>query len=533
MKLRRAIGVSVTGLVLAACVDAPAAEPVGLRLHRLNTTQYANSLAAVLGVESKVARSLPADAPSHGFDTLAEVQTTSPLLLEFYAQATDEALELALAPEGPLHVEVEACLAELDEGECTSTILERLTTLAWRRPPTQLELARLLAIVDRARALGLELDESLAAALEGVLLSPNFLFRSEATVTAGSLAAGSHAPGSHALLGAYELAARLSYFVWSGPPDRELLAAARSGALLDPAQLEAQTRRMLADPRADAIADGFAAQWLGFRYLDDVFKDTSRYPDFSPSLRASMAQEPRLLFLDLFARDRDLHELLTSEASFIDSELADLYGLDQPAPGFVRVELGASARRGVLTQAGLLSTLAYPFTTSPARRGNWVLSNLLCMPLAAPPAGVDVPIDRDAAGKREQLEAHRANPACAGCHAALDPIGLAFEGYDAIGRHRTHDGELVIETAGVLPSGVAFADPIELGQAIAEDPAFVPCVVQQTLTYALGRALGPADMIEVEALATELAERGHGLRELFVVVATSEVFRSRFEEASP
>lgn len=519
-------GITMITLIMAGLLGGCAepsepSPPVGLHLHRLNTTQYANSLEAVLGVESQVARSLPADAPSHGFDDIADVLTTSPLLLEFYAQATDEALELALAPEGPLAVRIADCLGDRSEVECASTIVEELTTLAWRRPPSPIELARLLAVHDRAASLGLDPNESIAAALQAVLLSPNFSFRIEATV---------EVQDEQVPLDGYELATRLSYFLWSGPPDPALLADARSGALLEPQVLEAQARRMLADPRATAIADGFAAQWLGFRYLDDVFKDTYRFPDFTPALRASMAQEPRLLFLDLLARDRDLRELLTSDESFIDARLADLYGLDQAAPGFVRVELGASPRRGILTQAGLLSTLAYPFTTSPARRGSWVLSNLLCAPLAAPPPGVDVPIDLDAASKREQVEAHRADPACAGCHVAIDPIGLAFEGYDAIGRHRTTDAGLAIDTTGVLPSGISFADPIEMAAAIAEDPAFVPCAVQQTMTYALGRGLGARELAEVDVLALELAERGHGLQELFVLVATSEVFRSRIQE---
>ncbi len=509
--------------LLCACAEPPAPEPVGLHLHRLNAAEYANSLEAVLGVESQVAHNLPADAPSHGFDNVAAVLTTSPLLLEFYAQATDEALDAALGPEGLLRSETASCLADHDEARCASELVEQLTTRAWRRPPSTIELARLLAVYDEARALGLDVDGSIGAAMQAVLMSPHFLFRVEGTAPAGE----------SDLLDAYELASRLSYFLWSAPPDEALLADARSGALLEPEVLEDQARRMLDDPRSVALADNFAAQWLAYRYLDDVFKDTARYPDFTPQLRASMAEEPRLLFLDLLTDNQDLRELLTSDESYIDHHLADLYDLDQPEPGFVRVDLGDSPRRGVLTQASLLSVLAYPFTTSPARRGSWVLDNLLCAPLAAPPAGVDIPIDGDPASKREQLEAHRANPACAGCHAAIDPIGLAFEGYDAIGRHRTSENGLTIETAGTLPSGVEFADPIAMAEAIADDPAFLPCVVQQTMTYALGRGLDARELAEIEGLAVELEERGHGLQELFVLVATSEVFRTRFQEPEP
>lgn len=521
-----AIFAALTVLV-GACVEpsapAPTPDPVGLHLHRLNGAEYANSLAAVLGVESDIAAQLPDDAPSLGFDNVASALTTSPLLLEFYAQATDRALALALAPGGPLRAELDSCVQQRDEPSCASALIERLARLAWRRPVSEAERERLLAVYDEARTLELDVVEGIDAALQAVLLSPHFLFRIE-----GSAPAGAREPVT-----AHELAARLSYFLWSGPPDLELLDAADTGALLEPDVLADQARRMLADPRAAALADNFAAQWLAYRYLDDVFKDTARHPDFTPQLRASMAEEPRRLFLDLLERDRDLRELLTADHAFLDTRLATFYGLDQPEPGFRRVALGDAPRRGVLTQAGLMAVLAYPFTTSPARRGSFVLSNFLCMPLAAPPPGVDIPIDLDAQGKREQLEAHRANPACASCHASMDPIGLAFEGYDAIGKHRTLDAGVAIDTSGSLPSGVAFADPIELAAAIADDPAFVACAVQQTMTYALGRGLAASERAEIDELAVELELRGYGLRELFVLVATSESFRMRVQEPEP
>lgn len=525
LRIAACLGVGV-GL-LGACNEAPAPapEPAGVHLHRLNAAEYANSLEAVLGVESEVAGQLPVDPPSHGYDNVASVLGTSPLLLELYAQATDEVLDQAAGPEGAIAVALDDCPVDGDAQSCARSALADFTTVAWRRPPSAEQLDRLMLVREEARARGLDERAALAAALRAVLLSPYFLFRVEDTAPAGA----------RVPVGAYELASRLSYFLWSAPPDAELLAEAQSGALLEPAVLEAQTRRMLADPRAEALADNFAAQWLGYRQLDDVFKDTARHPEFTPALRASMAEEPRLLFVDLLERDGDLRELLTSDSSFVDAELAKFYGLEPPSePGFHRVSLDGLPRRGVLTQAALLSVLAYPFTTSPAKRGSWVLDNLLCQPLGSPPPGVDVPIDADAEGKRAQLEAHRANPACASCHESIDPIGLAFEGYDAVGQVRD---EPDIETAGVLPSGVAFADPLELGQRISEDPAFLPCVVEQTMTYALGRGLDSGELAELEALAAELGRREHGLRELFVLVATSELFRTRVqaaeEESSP
>ncbi|NVB41080.1 DUF1592 domain-containing protein [Pseudenhygromyxa sp. WMMC2535] len=526
-QLRRALSApALTVLVtLAGCSEPADTQGVdaGLYLHRLNATQYANSLEAVLGVESEVARQLPADPPSHGFDNIADVLTTSPLLLELYALATDEAVDAALAPEAAVRVELDSCLAQGDEDRCVAALLERLTTLAWRRPVSADERARLLAIHAEARAAGLPVEAGLAAALRAVLLSPYFLFRVEESA----------APGQPTPASDDEIAARLAYFLWSAPPDEALLAAASEGALSTREGVEAQARRMLDDPRAEALADDFAAQWLAFRQLDDVFKDTHRYPDFTQQLRASMAEEPRLLFRYLLTTNADLRELLTSDETYVDAELAALYGIAPPSePGFTRVSLGDHPRRGLLTQAGLLSVLAYPFTTSPARRGAWVLENLLCQPFGAPPSGVDVPIDADAEGKREELEAHRANPACASCHLSIDPIGLSFEGYDAIGGAIQGEQSEGLDTAGTLPSGVAFADPVELGQRLAEDPRFISCAVQKTMTYALGRGLDDAALAEVEALAGALAARDYGTRELFVLVATSEAFRSRVQETS-
>lgn len=528
----RSAGLALTlvGALIGCDVDTAVdpGPPVGLRLHRLNGAEYANSLEAVLGVDSEVAHALPVDPPSNGFDNGASSLTTSPLLLELYAQATDEVVDGAFGPGGTRAGALDGCLVERDELDCATEMLDELATLAWRRPLTDVERDRLLAVYDEARALGLDVDEALGASMRAALLSPNFLFRAEGTAPANT----------RVHVDAFELASRLSFFLWSGPPDEALLADAESGALIRADVLRAHAERMLDDPRAEALADNFAGQWLAFRYLDDVFKDTARYPAFDAELRASMAQEPKLLFQDLLARDADLRALLTSDETFVDARLAELYGLAELPPGhgdaeFVRVSLAQQPRRGVLTQAGLLSVLAYPFTTSPARRGAWVLGSMLCEPPPPPPPGVDVPVDLDAADKREAFALHRANPVCASCHESIDGIGLAYEAYDAIGVHRPVSGEGdVVDTRGQLPSGVTFDDPVDMATAIADDPAFLPCVVRQTMTYALGRELDERELDEVEVLAMQLADRGHGLRELFVLTATSQAMRLRHTEPS-
>ncbi|MCA9694249.1 MAG: DUF1592 domain-containing protein, partial [Myxococcales bacterium] len=382
-------------LVAASCADD---EPSGsLRFHRLGRVEYNNSLRDLLGIDGRPADSFPVDPPSHGFDNNAASLAISPLLFELHERAIALAIDEALDPDGPARAGLVSCDLEGARAEaCARAIVESFAPRAWRRPLSEDERAAVDALVDDALAGG-SAEEALALALQAILLSPNFLFRIERA-----------APTSEATpLSEHELAARLSYFLWSSTPDDALLAAADAGALADPERLELEVRRMLADPRASALVDGFGGQWLGFRALDDVFKDAYRFPAFDEALRASMAEETRRFFADFLARDRDVRELLTARDSFVDRRLAALYGLPDPGEGFVHVSLEGAPRQGVLTQAGTLAALAYPFTTSPARRGDFILDRLLCEPPPPAPAGVDIPLDPEATTKREVLAQHR------------------------------------------------------------------------------------------------------------------------------
>jgi hypothetical protein len=364
-----------------------------------------------------------------------------------------------------------------------------------------------------------------------VLVSPHFLFRVEIDPEPTSLVAH---PVSD-----YELASRLSYFMWSSMPDDELFAAADAGALQDPAELQAQVVRMLADPKAESLVANFAGQWLYFRAIGpNVVKDPTMFPMFDEELRASMRTEMEMFFRSFVTESRSLKELLTSDTTYVDARLAAHYGLPAPeGTGFVEVALGDAPRRGLLTQAGLMAVLSHPQVTSPVKRGKWVLEQLLCIPPAPPPPGVDAqPPEFDPnASVREQLEAHRANPECAVCHDTIDPLGLGLEHYDAVGAYRTIDGGKPIDATGNLPNGGAsFDDALGMAASLADSEDFARCTVRHTLTYALGRGVTPGDFPYIEEIAAEAMASDFALEDLVIAIVTSEMFRMRRgEEVSP
>jgi hypothetical protein len=506
---------------------APAAEPVAtgdpgrVVARRLGRTAYDNTVHDLLGSEQRFAREFPADDPSGGFDDLAGVLTTSSLQVELYERAAARLGDEVATPGTAAHDRVVVCDPD-DDGEraCLQTIAAALVPRAWRRPVTDDELAPLVDLLEVAHANGGDFDDAVGLLVRATLTSPSFLFRLERD------------PGARAYaLAPWEQATRLSYLLWSSMPDDALFAAAEAGDLATDEGIAAEVDRMIDDPRARALVDDFAGQWLPIRALGNVFKDTHLYPQWDAQLRDAMAEELRLDIAIAIAEDRDVRELLRSTTSFVDARLAAHYGLAvKPAPedGFVEVDLAPIGRAGLLGRAGMLSVLSHPFTTSPTRRGAWVLDALLCRPIPSPPANVDAaPIHGAGSSKRELLASHAADPACAGCHALMDPIGLALEHYDAIGRWRLDDDGAAIDTAGVLPDGREFADLEELAQVIADDDAFPRCVARKALTYATGRALGPADEPYLDDLVDEWISAGAGLRTLFALVAKSEPLRFR------
>jgi hypothetical protein len=292
---------------------------------------------------------------------------------------------------------------------------------------------------------------------------------------------------------------------------------------------------MLADPRADGFVDGFAGQWLYFRGLDDLFRDAHRYPHYHDALRDSMREAMRRRFREFLVPGRDLRDLLLDTHAHVDAELAALYHLDDDlaGDGFTRIDLADHQRRGLLTEPGLMTVLAYPFASSPTRRGRFVLEQLLCSPLPPPPPDAAAQAESDASTARERLEQHRANPACAGCHAVLDPIGLAFEHYDAVGAWRGSEHGELIDAAGQLLTGERFDGALELAPILADDPRFTRCVATKVMTYALGRQLVAEDQPVLEDIHSQFVAADRDLVTLLVAVVQSDPFRARRAQEAP
>ncbi|WP_224241187.1 DUF1592 domain-containing protein [Hyalangium gracile] len=496
-------------------------------IRRLNRTEYTNTVRELLGPGATTAQVLPADDQVDGYDNNAQVLGISPLLLEKYALAAEDLVTSALAS---TNAEGRARLLTCDfsganEGPCAKQILSRFGRKAWRRPLTEEDVGRLLALVQESRAAGDAFEVALGVGLQAILTSPHFLFRVELNPAVGL-------PDTQPLT-TFELATRLSYLLWSGPPDEALLAAAESGALREDTELERQTRRMLAEPRAAALVDNFASQWLRTRQLALTQPSPALYPTFETrQLGPAMAQETALVFAELLQGDRSILDLVDADFTYVNAALAAHYGI----PGtfdpsrFTRVTLSAdSHRRGILTHGSILALNATPTRNSTVKRGKWVLGRLLCQePPPPPPSVPQLPTGPTSAGSlRQRMEQHVSDPACSGCHVKMDPIGFALEHYDAIGAWRMMDGAFAIDARGTLPDGRSFNGAIDLASTLKQDPDLPGCVVRHLFTYALGRQPEYADEAALARLTQSFQEKGYRMRELLVQLVLSPSFRMR------
>ena len=410
-------------------------------------------------------------------------------------------------------------------------ILQRFTDRAFRRPATAAEVDRLMTLFDQARGDGDGFEASVKQALTAVLVSPQFLYRGEPQVDPDN-------PGAVHRVSEHALASRLSYFLWSTMPDEELFALASKGRLRR--DLRSQVRRMLADPRSRALVDNFAGQWLQLRTLDIVAPDDKLFPDFDPALRAALRGETEALFEHILRKDRPITEFLTADYTFVNERLARHYGLkDLPSPmgsQFVRVSLDGSGRRGVLTHGSVLTLTSNPNRTSPVKRGKWILENILASPPPPPPPGVPALESKETHGTlRQRMDAHRDNPMCASCHAKMDPLGFAFEHFDAVGRYREKDGDAPVETQGELVSGERFSDHRELSRVLSEarQADFIRCVSEKVLTYALGRGLEYYDRPALAAIEARVQRQGFRFSALIEAVVESVPFQYRRGDGDP
>jgi mono/diheme cytochrome c family protein len=412
------------------------------------------------------------------------------------------------------------------ERPCASQILEGLARRGFRRPVIDADLDLLLAFYDDGYARG-GFERGIQAALERLLVSPEFLFRVERDPADA-------APGAPYRISDHELASRLSFFLWSSVPDDELLALAEAGRLGEPDVLDAQVRRMLADERAGALVQNFAGQWLHLRNLDAAVPDAVRFPDFDERLRLALRRETELLVDSVLREQRSVLDLLRADYTFVNERLARHYDIPNVyGSHFRRVRLTDERRRGLLGHGSILTVTSYAHRTSPVLRGKWVLENLLGTPPPPPPADVPALVETADDGAelsmREAMARHRANPACAGCHAPMDPIGFALENYDAVGRWRaaTAAGEL-IDASGTLPGGSTFEGVAGLRRLLLDRPeTFVTTVTEKLLTYALGRGVASTDAPAVRAIVREAAADDYRLRALVLAVVRSVPFQMR------
>ncbi|MCB9681125.1 MAG: DUF1592 domain-containing protein [Alphaproteobacteria bacterium] len=406
----------------------------------------------------------------------------------------------------------------VDPRQCVSEILDAFVPKAWRRPVEAAELRDLMALYDQVVENGDAPKWGLEFALRAVLMSPNFTMRIEP--------AGAATP---TLVDDYTLASRLSYLIWSSMPDATLFDLASRGELNDPDVLAAQVHRMLADSKAEALADDLAGQWLMIRAVDDVAPDFWYYPSFTDDLRDSMKQSMRLQFMDFVARGAPLTELVDGKTVWVDDLLARHMGLGDVGAGatFIQKDVSNYPRFGWLTLPGLLTATSYPTRTSPVKRGVWVLSSLLCDEPPPPPA--DVPgfpePDASASTVRERLAAHRTNPSCAACHDRMDPIGLSFEHFNGIGAWREVDQGETIDATGQLPDGTALDGVGSLADVLVDDPRFGHCLAEKTFTYALNRKPGTDDAPYIDDVDKALHAGGFTLESLLTAIVTSDPFR--------
>jgi hypothetical protein len=410
---------------------------------------------------------------------------------------------------------------------CARRVVTDFAQRAFRRPVTARELAPYLKLVDEAQKEEGSLAEGLAVGLQAILVSPDFLFRIERDHPNTGSNAAAHYP-----LSQYELATRLSYFLWSSMPDASLRHAAEMGTLRNPVVLAAQVRRMLRDARSKALAENFGGQWLQFRALESVTRDRDRYPEFEDYLRFSMRRETELFIEDVIQHDRKVLDFIDGKYTFVNERLARHYGIpDVTGPDFRRVDLNDTPRGGVLTQGSVLTVSSYATRTSPVLRGRWVLDNLLDAPPPEPPP--DVPNLKESeigtsASMREQLELHRKDPTCASCHRRMDPLGFGLENFDAVGAWRTSDGKFPIDATGTLPDGRSFNGPEELLKILrADHQAFEHCLTAKLLTYALGRGLERYDKRTVSGIVSRLPEREYRFSGLILEIVKSLPFQSR------
>lgn len=498
-------------------------------IRRLNKEEYGNTLRDLLGADPKVADELPDEVFGAGY-----LNSLSPLLMEQFLMTANEVLNRVLAPEGKPPTATQKRLfgiapkAGADNRGAALKVITSLTRQAYRRPASESELAVLMQVFDLGIANKRSYADSLRLVLKGILVSPQFLFITPITEPEAGQAI--------IPLDDYQLASRLSYLLWATMPDAELGALADAGKLHEPEVLNAQVRRLLADPRSRALFDGFGAQWLGLEKLAGMTFDAAKFPQMTGDMRKAMYEEARLFFENIVRENRSIVEFIDSDYTFLNGTLATVYGLEKEVKGpeMRKVKLSNPNRGGILGMPGILATTSFPNRTSPVNRGVWVLEQVLGEHVPPPPPDVPTLEKQDKTRiehltLRQRTELHTTNPTCANCHKILDPIGFGLENFDAIGRWRDQDDSGgPIDAAGELPGDKRFSSPKELKQIIAtRTDELCRNLTERLLAYGLGRQLEGYDEIVVDQLTEAIAKDGYRMQTLITRIVTSYPFMNR------
>ena len=413
-----------------------------------------------------------------------------------------------------------------DEIPCAKKIISSVARRAYRRPLNDNDLETLMGFYQLGRNSGGNFEMGIEAALQRILASPEFLFRFEPD------------PANVAADEPYQisdlaLASRLSFFLWSSIPDDQLLKVASEGKLKDPATLDQQVRRMLADRRSETLVTNFADQWLYLRNLKNIQPDFQTFPDFDDNLRQAMKRETELFFGSIISEDHSVLDLINADYTFVNERLARHYGIPNIyGTDFRRVTINDPARRGLLGQGSILTVTSMPNRTSPVLRGKWILTNLLGNPPTPPPPGVPALKDNEAGAKkvslRERMEAHRANPACAGCHQVMDPLGFSLENFDAVGQWRSADDGSRIDPSGTLFNGTKIDGPVALRNALASRPGiFAGVLTERLMTYALGRGVETSDMPAIRRILADAARNDYRFSSIVLGIVRSTPFEMK------
>lgn len=414
--------------------------------------------------------------------------------------------------------------AQVSDEQATATVLNRIASRAYRRPATSDDVARLTKLASQVRTEGGSYEESIQVALQAILVSPHFLFKVEQ-------ARRPDAAGKMPLISEYELATRISYFLWSSMPDDELLLLAHRGELRDRKRLLEKVGRMMQDPRASRFVENFAGQWLQLRNLDGVKPDTRIFRAFNDDLLPLMRHETLMFFSGVMRANMPVTTLLDADFTYLNEDLAKFYGIyGVSGDEFRRVSLDGTPRGGLLTHASVLTVTSNPTRTSPVKRGKWILDNLLNTP--PPPAPADVPeLEKSklVGTLRQRMEQHRENPACAACHNMMDPLGFALENFDAVGQWRTRDGRDPVNATGKLPDGTQFNGVGDLKRLLSTDrkDQFTRCIAEKMLIYAIGRGTEYYDKCAIDEIMAYVRQNDYKFAYLIAGIIESEPFQKQ------